>query len=494
MSLVLLFSCFERFLGFLYRIYLSHSIGAENLGIYQITLSVVGVLVTLTASGTPITVSRLIMKYRASGEPLREKQVISSGILTAIILSLPISIILFLFRPKLSFLFADERCYDLLLVILPGVVLTSVYSVIRGVFWGNKKFFIYSLIELCEEIVMLVAGVIIISNSQKSFGFYGAGIAILVSYIFSFFFSTIVFILQGNRLANPIKEMYPLLNSSTPITIMRTAMSLLSSIIATVLPQRLIYYGYLKNQALASFGEITGMALPLLFTPSTIIGSIALVLVPELSENYYNNNFNALNKKISKAINCSVIISALIMPVFFVFGEDLGELIYSNLNAGIMLKKSAIIMLPMSVTMITTSILNSLNKEKTTLGYYLIGSVFLMLSVYFLPKYMGVYSLIFGYAISYVLTAVLNIYTLDKIFKDLKYKKQLIFSFLASVLTVVIFNVIFKIHNVQLSFLPLMLCCMLCVLSSCIFLVLFGVITFDDIKSVSSFKFKRKNS
>lgn len=464
------------------------------MGIYQITLSVVGVLVTLTASGTPITVSRLIMKYRAKSDALRERQVISSGILTAIILSLPITLVLYAFRPKLSFIFADKRCYDLLLVILPGVVLTSVYAVIRGVFWGNKKFLIYSVIELLEEVVMLTAGVIIISKSTPEQGFFGAGLAILISYIFSFLLSTAVFIFQGNRLANPIKEMYPLLNSSLPITIMRTAMSLLGSIIATVLPQRLIYYGFLQNQAIASFGELTGMALPLLFTPSTIIGSIALVLVPELSENFYTRRFDLLNNKISKAINCSIIISALIMPVFFVFGENLGMLIYSNQNAGIMLKKSAIIMLPMSVTMITTSVLNSINKEKTTLAYYLIGSVMLMLSVYFLPKYMGVYSLIFGYAISYVFTAVMNIYTLDKIFNNLKYKKELVFSFLSSLATALIFKFFLNLLPQPLSLIQLIVCCILCALTTLIFLTITGVIKFKEVLKASNLKSSRNSA
>ena len=39
-----------------------------------------------------------------------------------------------------------------------------------------------------------------------------------------------------------------------------------------------------------------------------------------------------------------------------------------------MIRYCAPILLPMSLTMITTSILNSLNLEKHTLGFYFIGS------------------------------------------------------------------------------------------------------------------------
>ena len=63
--MVTIFSLMEKFLGFIYRIYLSRAIGSEGVGLYQITLSVFALLLTLCSSGIPATVSRLITKYRA---------------------------------------------------------------------------------------------------------------------------------------------------------------------------------------------------------------------------------------------------------------------------------------------------------------------------------------------------------------------------------------------------------------------------------------------
>ena len=59
------FSFAERFLGFVYRIFLSRKLGAEGLGIYQISLSVLGLFMTMTSAGIPITVSRIITKTKA---------------------------------------------------------------------------------------------------------------------------------------------------------------------------------------------------------------------------------------------------------------------------------------------------------------------------------------------------------------------------------------------------------------------------------------------
>ena len=156
MFIVTLFSCVERFLGFVYRIFLSRTLTSQGMGIYQITLSVVGLLMTLTASGIPITVSRLMVKYKAERNTENRFTTVSSGLFLSLIISLPIVVILMRFPSVLNFVFTDKLCSQVLSIILPGVVITSLYAVIRGYFWGEKKFLTYSIVELLEEVVMLV--------------------------------------------------------------------------------------------------------------------------------------------------------------------------------------------------------------------------------------------------------------------------------------------------------------------------------------------------
>ena len=67
-ALVSVFSVSEKFLGFLYRIFLSRTIGAEGVGLYQVALSVFGLFYTVACSGIPVTVSRLMTKYRAENQ------------------------------------------------------------------------------------------------------------------------------------------------------------------------------------------------------------------------------------------------------------------------------------------------------------------------------------------------------------------------------------------------------------------------------------------
>ncbi len=418
-AIVTVFSICEKFLGFLYRIFLSRTIGAEGVGLYQVALSVFAFLLTLTCSGTPITVSRLMTKYNAENNKDKVNKVITSALALTLIVSVCICLFFFSFRNFAKLFFADARCVSIFYVVLIGLIFTSLYAVIRGVFWGNKDFLPYSIIELLEEICMIVVGIILISHATSAYlGAYYAGVAVLVSYLFSFTLASIVFFMRGNRLKNPKKEFKPLLSSAIPVTAMRTINSLAISIVSVVLPLRLISAGYSSSEAMSLFGSAVGQAIPILFIPTTLIGSFTLVLVPEIAENFYNKKHNLLKNEIEKAIKFTATLTAIFIPVFFVCGEEIGVLIFNSTECGKYLTASAFLMLFMSLSSLSTSILNSIGQEKKALLYCILSGIFMLLSIYFLPKYVGIYSLLIGFSFVYGLTTILNVILLRKKCKE----------------------------------------------------------------------------
>ena len=429
-AIVTVFSVCEKFLGFLYRVYLSRTIGAEGIGLYQVALSVFSLLLTLTCSGTPITVSRLITKYKAENQTQKVAKVISAGLLFTVLVALPVCLIFIVFNKSFAFLFADERCVNIFLIVLPGLIFTSVYAVLRGVFWGTKDFLPYSVIELLEELCMIVAGIILIHFATDVYqGAFRAGVAVLISYVFSFTLATIVFFIRKNKLTNPKSEFKPLLKSALPITAMRTANSLAVSLVSIILPLRLIAAGFSETQAMSSFGAAVGQAIPLLFIPTTLIGSFTLVLVPEISENFYKKRHYYLKRDIEKALKFTTFLTCIFIPVFFVCGEEIGMLIFNGHECGKYLTASAFLMLFMSLSSITTSILNSMGFEHKTLVFYIISGVFMLASIWFLPKFCGIYSLLIGFTFIYGLTTVLNLMLLNKHCQEKpKYLKFIILS------------------------------------------------------------------
>ncbi len=414
-AVVTVFTAFEHCLGFLYRIILSRVLGSEGLGVYQVALSVFAVFITVSSSGLPITLSRTISKHRARGNKQGVHKATTAAVLLSLAFSVPITVLLFVLRTPFSKIFSDPRCADLFYILLFSLSLTSVYAIIRGSFWGNKRFFAYSLIELIEEIVMIAMGVFLllcfssgIPDTNK------AAIAVLISYICSFAIAVVYFMIKGGKFRSPKGEIKPMLKSSLPVTAMRTSSSLMNSFISVLFPMRLMAAGYTSSAALSEYGVVYGMVMPVLMIPSTIISSIALVLVPELSECYYKKQREEVTRLAEKALNSTLLIAAMLIPFFIVCGADVGILLYSSAQSGQILQNCALILLPMSITMISTSLLNSMNCERQTLIFFLLGSAAMLACVYFLPRYLGSGALCVGMACDFCITAICSLVLLRK--------------------------------------------------------------------------------
>ncbi len=419
-TLVTALSIAERGLGFLYRIVLSRLIGAEGVGLYQVALSLFAVFLTLGTGGIPISVSRFTAKANAENDALAKRSAVGAGVALCLFFTLPVCLFFLAFAEKIPFLFSDTRTVSVFKILLLGLCLSSVYAVIRGYFWGEKNFLTPSLLELFEEIVMVISGILLLRSVRSAIdGAQKAAWAAVISYLFSFTFSILAFFKSGGKFSSPKKQLKPLFNATLPITSVRTSATIVNSAISVLLPAMLIKSGYSESQALRFFGVVSGMAMPVLMIPATVIGSLSLVLVPQLSEDYYKGNTARLYQNVTRGIRFAFFVSCFLSPFFYVLGAPLCSLAFNEPLAGEYVQKGCFLLLPMSLTMITTGILNSIGYEKKTFVFYFVGAAGSLLSILFFPPYFGAFSYIVALFISHLLTGLCNIFYLKKACKGL---------------------------------------------------------------------------
>ncbi len=262
---------------------------------------------------------------------------------------------------------------------------------------------------------MVLVGVALLKGSLTPLdGAKRAAWALALADILSCAIALLCFLIFGGKLSKPQKKLKPLFTSALPVTSVRASGSLITSAVAVLLPAMLISAGYSQTDALGIFGVVSGMVMPVLFIPSTLIGSLALVLVPELSEDYYRQRTERLKKNIERGLRFSFLVACALTPFFFVLGKDFGALAFQNSLAGEMISKSCPLLLPMSVTMISTSMLNSIGCERQTFLFFFLGAAALLLSILLLPSVCGGYAYIIGLGLSYIVTALCNILYLQK--------------------------------------------------------------------------------
>lgn len=480
-SIVTGLSIAERALGFLYRVVLSRFIGAEGVGIYQVAMSHYFLLHTIGAGGLPTTVSRFITRCGAEGKQSEIGKTVGAGLSLSLFLTLPICLIFLLFGQTFSSIFSDERVFSLFQILLYILPFSCLFEIIRASFWGEKQFLTPALLEMAEEVVTVLVGttlLLIFVNKPNFSAFVGAKnatVALVIAYGFSFVCGAICFARSKRKLADPRPYLKPLFSSAMPITAVRTGASLVNSAVAVLFPAMLTKIGYSYTQAMQSYGVLTGMVMPILSIPTTLISGLSLVLMPELSGDFYAKNYQKLIANIRRGIGSAMLISCGLIPLFFALGKDMGGVIYANSLAGEMISSGCFLLIPMSLSMISTSILNSLGKEKYTFIFYFIGAggMLLLMSLFspILKEYAYLAALFFNFA----LTAVCNLLLLKKTLKRLSpaaqstvlKKRETLLSVLGMLLVcavgkicaLLLSNVFSVVITLLISALVIVLCC-----------------------------------
>lgn len=396
------------------RIILSRELGAEALGLYQISLSFFYVLLTIVASGIPTTISRLSAKYKVVNDKDSEGSAISSSLIIGFVLGLILFGLLFVLK-NVIISFTTPECYTIILCLSPSIFITAVYASFRGALWGRQKHLQNCISEFGEQFARLILFVILLATAPTPMiGAIRAGVCYTISGFVSLFITIVFYFKSGGVLRSPKSTFKHVLKSSLPITCLHLVSSLLQPIIAIVVPGQLQCAGYTEKEAIGLFGIVTGMTIPLISLPNTLIGSYATALIPEISTNMVTKDKKALESQIKTAICFTLFICFCFVPVYMGAGEEIGSLLFNNTTSGYLLKKASFIMVPMGISSISQSILNSINLEFKSFKNYIYGSIIMVVCIFFLPRYFGINAMIIGTGASISLSSFLNIKMISK--------------------------------------------------------------------------------
>ncbi len=421
MFCVTFFSVATRALGFLLKIYLSRSLGSALLGSYQVAMSIFGVMMTFVSSGIPVVLSRNVAFYASNNNKKSIGSIVSSGLIITGIICAVVSIIVFLFPNVFALIFTSNASLEMIYILLPALVFSSIYEVLRGALWGQQKFFTISITEFIEQILRIILLFVLFNTTFINISATNkTALSLSLACVISAIIVVVIYFKTGGNLANPKYEFKNLAKTSSPITAVRTVSSIVSSIIAIIIPLRLQTFGYSSTEALSEFGIIMGMTFPLLMVPSTLISSLAVTMIPSISEqsnDIDNSNLkdkSILKSKINFSLKTSLLFSAILVSTFIALGEPICKIIFGNEKAGTYLSYASLIMIPLGLSQISSSILNAIGLEMKSLKNYVISSTILIICIIFLPKYCGTYSLIIGYLLMSVISAIMNISMLLK--------------------------------------------------------------------------------
>ncbi|MCM1306125.1 MAG: oligosaccharide flippase family protein [Bacteroides sp.] len=442
------FSVLTRAISFIFKIWVSRALGAEVVGLYQIALSVMMMLFTLT-SGAPTVLSRKVAEAASVGDVKRQNSLTTASLIMGLGISALLCGILYALNSKLGFLFSDERCLPIFLIMLPTLITSTLYASFRSWFWGRKNFLAFSSTELLDEIVKIILSVVFAGGLATFIsGANGLALAMTLSDAICVLVLAVLFFISGGRFAKPsgFKE---LISRTVPLSATRIITSVASSLTAVVIPQMLVKGGLTVSAATAEYGRVAGMALPLIMAPVMFVSSLSVVLIPDVAELKAKGDMDTVRKKLSGAMTFALLIAAVFFVVYLPLGKQIGALLFGDDHAGTLVSNCSVMLFPIAIAQVTTPMLNSLGKERVTFVATLVGALATLPCIFLLPKYVGVYAMAIASTICFLLICVINMIALKKevgsFIDGKKFVKTIAFSIPLAVLGVFSSNLLSKI-------------------------------------------------
>lgn len=325
-----------RLIGLAYKVWLSRSISSESLGLYQLGMSVYMLFVTFAASGLPNVVSR----YSAARFARNDINGAGSALKNGLKIGWAVSIFSAAFMLAAANMIAgliirDANAGIIVLALIPAVLFGGVGAIPTGYLHACGRSWVSALSEIIEQLFKVGFVISMFHLFGASNQYTGAAIAaagISAGGIISFI---VIRLLTGKLPGKTDKNsMSEMVKAAAPLTANRLIGSLLQMLTAIIIPLRLAAGGLTQSEALSVYGVLTGMAMPIVFLPSTITSAVCVVLLPDIARTRAYNNIPLLSSKIKRAmfsIGGIALFSAIIISML---ARPAGDILYNQPMAG----------------------------------------------------------------------------------------------------------------------------------------------------------------
>jgi stage V sporulation protein B len=414
-----------RLMGFVYRIYMSNVIGAEGMGLYQLVIPVYGLVWSISCSGITTTISKLTAQENVKGEHGNVRLILKQSTIIATSVSVILSVIVYFKAHTIAVLFFNDARIILSLQLLSlAFPFMAMGSCIRGYFFGMQKTLVPAINQVLEQTVRMIV-IYLLAGTFIPMGIEFACAAAIIGIVAEEIFSLIYIVLSYKRHTvkktnkylkslTPQASLFLILSMSLPLTANRVVGSFLSTYENILIPQRLQMFGMSVSESISTFGQITGMAMPLIFFPTSFLISLSVSLIPAISEASAIKNIKDITYTVNKSMLFASIVGFGSSAMFINFSNELGSVIYKQ-DLGEMLMLLGLTCPFLYMQIILSGVLNGLGYQMFIFKNSLLSSLINIGFIYVLIPKIGINGFIIGWFISIVIICSLEI---DKLIKN----------------------------------------------------------------------------
>ena len=406
------------------RVWLSGRLGAEGMGVYQLTLSAYAFFALVCSSGVTVTVTRLVCELTERRSAPAAAYAAEKVMTASFVVSSLLAMCMFFSADYIGIFLGSEQTVPAIRILSPSLPLMSVSAAARGYFTARRRIIaptVEQMIEQATEIAVCAAAFAMLPthSTRRACAYAAAGTT--ASEAVSFVYILIVYAIDVRSFAKGRSREDGLVRRALPIYLPCTASSALRSLLAAVenmlIPAGLVRGGTDSKTALARYGMISGMAMPVIVFPSFVILPFATLMITEMSSAKAGGRTLAVQRMAQRVVGVTLKYSVPVAMIMIFFSRQLSEALYGNSEVGLYIAALAPVVPLMYLDSAVDGMLEGLGEQTSYFVFNAVDSALRVVLMLLLVPVFGTWAVISVIILSELFNTALSVWKLIKVSK-----------------------------------------------------------------------------
>ncbi|RCW41967.1 putative polysaccharide biosynthesis protein [Paenibacillus prosopidis] len=420
-----------RLLGLFQRIPLDYMLGPDGQAAFNAANTIYLLLLTIATGGIPVTISKMISQRYALGRPDEAKRIYKAALLFGAVTGLLLAVAMFGFAPLYGRISKEPYTVLSLQAIAPALLLFPVIAMTRGYFQGRQIMAAGGISQIVEQILRIIGGIgLALIVLGWGWGDEWGAAAIAIGSVFGSIGALSVMLWFGRKLKKqdhsersgspntaikaegsqlPFRSIYrEIFRMSIPAVV--TAMTIQFVYFFDMsLFNRLTQSFYSKELADIVLANYSTKAMALAGIPPILAIALGASIIPVISSAYSLKNMSEVQRQSSLVMRIVCFTGVPVALLLTVAAYSVTGLLFktpSGSGAVALLTAGTIFQITM---MTTNSILYGLDNPKLPMNHTFIGLGLKVIASILLAPLLGVYGLIIGSSICFIVVTLLNV-------------------------------------------------------------------------------------
>ncbi|NMM51882.1 putative polysaccharide biosynthesis protein [Paenibacillus aquistagni] len=422
-----------RFLGLFQRVPLEHMLGAVGNAAFATSQNVYLLILAVATAGIPSTLSKMVSERYALNQVYEAERIYRAALLFGLISGGAATLLLVLLAPAYGVMSKQPEAVLAIRSLAPALLLFPMLAMMRGYTQGRNMMEASGVSQIVEQILRVVTAIglayfLMAGGQTQEIIAAGASFGGVLGSVGAFV--VMIYYLrklrrmdreagvrarrEGREHLKTSKIFATIFTMSIPIVLASLAVPVVNFIDSTITVP-LLSPDVGEETAKYLYGILGQRAQSIAGIPPILAIALSTSLIPIISSAYAKRDMDHLKRQISLAMRISVLSGMPIVLALSVSAYSVNGLIFSTLDgAGIiaMLTLGTIFQITM---MTSSSILIGLGKADIAMISVILGMIIKLAASFLFAPFFGIYGIILGTMISFLIITYLNLRVMKKI-------------------------------------------------------------------------------